>query len=190
MTPRQIAALLAQRAAQSASIAALALGLTATVFAPLSAQAASLPSDQQVTPKPFDIHVTGITFHPRKSSSLINEDDLPCFDGQPFWAKGNYAYIGKVSEYTGPEKDKPRMYLSGRPIDGRPDEVIEYDPALQYMWADSTDTEKRMALGTLVTVPPSFVGRDMVWSLSVSDPQDPTPDDNVLENVTLPACKG
>jgi len=52
MAPRQIAARLTQRAMKSASVAALALGLTATVFAPLSAQAAPLPSDVDSSGRP------------------------------------------------------------------------------------------------------------------------------------------
>jgi len=143
----------------------------------------------------FDVKPQAIVFlkmvNQRQDRPVWDRRKITCYGDHPVMVSATVGAIGVSPAYSQAPEDAPSLRLTARPVDGRPDEVVEYAARLMPSPAPRASPYGYESLSYVVTaeIPPSFAGRDIVWTATASHPDDRRPGNNTLANLTLPACK-
>jgi hypothetical protein len=149
------------------------------------------PAPQSPMPA-FDVGVHSVTFQKMVNQRQLMSvpRDITCYGDHPVVVNVHISKIGPKPPAPNPAKDTREVRIKGWPVGGDPSEVVEYTLPLRISEPRSATPRSTVHQKSSFTVeiPPSFAGRDMVWTATVSHPNDRRAETNTVANVTLPAC--
>lgn len=133
--------------------------------------------------KTVDFTVSSVSFHRLAVGDPVaaSNERISCWNGERFLVMARVDSLENVQPYV----QDAYVSFTGRPVDGRSDEVIS---VRQHMDAKVRTHTLDGAYWWAPELPASFKGRPMTWTVTVDHADDLNRANDTMSSATLPPC--